>query len=96
MEIMGDKMNKRLKSNKRKTESLGHFDEFAVEEAAQVEQHFSVSDDNTKYENIQTTELENKLREEYKVHKKGSNKVMVAPSTIHKYGLFALEKYFLE
>jgi len=88
-----NKMNKRLKSNKRKTESLEHFDEFAVETIpAEPELYHNVSDDNAKYANIQSAELENKLSEDYKVHKKGGNKVMVAPSTIHKYGLFALER----
>ena len=85
-----NRMSKRIKSNKRKTELLGHFG-FVAEEIP-VEPHFGLPGDHAKYAKIQSTELENKLLNEYWTHKRKPVKVLVAPSPIHRYGLFALEK----
>jgi len=81
---------RRIKSNKKKTEYLGHLG-FGPEEII-PENVNNLNFENSKYSKIQSLELENKLKSEYWAHKKRPCKVMVAPSPIHRYGLFATEK----
>jgi len=84
-----NKQKKNIKSNKRKADSLGHF-EFGAED---IDNHYSGGLFDTKFTQIQSTELEMKLKGDYAAHKKKPSKILVAPSFIHKYGLFALENF---
>lgn len=84
--------NRRIKTNKRKSEFLGHFS-FTHEEII-PENPNSMGFDNSKTSKLQSIELENNLKNDYWAHKRRPAKVMVAPSPIHRYGLFAIEKYF--
>jgi len=84
-----NKLTKNIKSNKRKADSLGHF-EFGTEDIEN--HHYGALLENTKCSQIQSTELEIKLKGDYWTHKKKPSKILVAPSNIHRYGLFALEK----
>ena len=85
------KKNRVLKTNKRKNEFLSHLGMGVPGEDPEL--HFSsIPFENAKFAKIQSLELEEKLKSDYWPHKKGPSKVMVAPSPIHRYGLFALEK----
>ena len=80
---------KKLKSNKKK--EVSNNTDFTPEELVN-ENSIGLVLENTKYSKILNEELENKLRIEYRKHKEAPSKVFVAPSPIHKYGLFAIGK----
>jgi hypothetical protein len=79
--------NSRVKTNKRKTEYLGQLGIVPEDDP-----NLALAFENNKSSKIQSIELESKLKGDYWPHKKRPPKVMVAPSTIHRYGLFAIEK----
>ena len=80
---------KRIKTNRRK--EVSNTIDFIPEEIGN-ENSIGLVLENPKYSKILNEELENKLRIEYRKHKEGPSKVFVAPSPIHKYGLFAIGK----
>jgi hypothetical protein len=85
-----NKTAKRIKTNKRK-DITTTIDVFGDGEYGNDTSLATL--DNPRYNKILNEELENRLRIDYRKHKEGPTKVFVAPSHIHKYGLFAIGNF---
>ena len=83
-----------VKAGKRKGDHLASLD-FMQEEPHLEHDTLLMTEleaESGKINKIFSSELECKLKQEYLAYRKHSPKVFVAPSPIHKYGLFALQK----
>lgn len=86
-----------VKAGNRKGDTLAAALELLHEGARETEEGLiEMLPEPAKLQNIFSKELELKLKQEYLAYRKRSPKVFVAPSKIHKYGLFASEKYRFE
>lgn len=82
-----------IKQTKRKADNFAVSLELVVQERIpEPEEDLMMGINNKKIDQIQAAELDERLKLEYPIYRNRSSKVFVAPSPIHKYGLFALEK----